>query len=146
MKIVLDINKKVHCRISEKFLKRIISETIKLSDRDFLRPKIINVSIAIVSENESRKINKRYRQMNKSTDVLSVSNYWDMKTMEKDNNKSIFLGELIICCEYIKKSVKINENSFREEITYVVSHGTLHLLGLCHGKRMFDIQDKILIH
>ncbi|GBE16881.1 endoribonuclease YbeY [bacterium BMS3Abin15] len=143
MNIVLDINKKSYCRVSKEFLKRIISKTIKLSSCDFQGLKTANVSIALVSENESRKINKKCRQISKSTDILSFSNYKNTKTIKGDSNKNIFLGELIICCEYIKKSVKINRNSFKKEMTYAVSHGTLHLLGFHHGEGMFNIQDKV---
>jgi len=146
VKIFLEINRKSPGLPSEIFLEKIIFSTIKYSSYSFLESKKIIISLASVPEEEIKKINKKYRGQNEITDILSVSNYEKKKDLLKENKAEIFLGELIICCDYIKKSAKINSvvsASFKSELAKIVSHGVLHLLGFHHGKKMFSIQDKV---
>jgi probable rRNA maturation factor len=108
-------------------------ETIELSKVGFLGK--LDLSLAIVSEAEIKKINRIYRKKNKVTDVLSFSDY-------KKGKKDIF-SELIVCYDYVKKSSKISGVSVRKEMAYVVSHGTLHCLGFKHGRVMYKLQDVV---
>lgn len=144
MKLSLEINKKIPCPISKSFIEKVIIETIKLSDLSFLNKKNILISIAVISEREIKAINKKYRKNNSSTDILSFSEYKSIGVVRKNKDNHVFLGELMICCEYIRKSAKINKNTLNTEMAYILSHGVLHLLGFGHSRRMFFIQDKVV--
>jgi probable rRNA maturation factor len=145
MKIILDINNKSAFPISGKLLKKIVSKTIEKSGSHFLGKKNINLSLAFLTAGEIKKINKCYRKKNSSTDVLSFANYRSKKALIKEKSKSIYLGELLFDYEYIKKSAKVNRVSTNIELTYVISHGILHLLGMKHSQKMFTLQDRIVI-
>lgn len=145
MKLVLEVNRQVPCFFSNKFLEKIIRETILSCDCRFPDSKNLNISLAIVPAGEIKKINKKFRGKNAVTDVLSFADYTDKEKLlaEKDNN--IFLGEIIICPEFIRKSAKTDKIPFEKELACVLAHGTLHLLGFKHGEEMFSIQNRIKI-
>ncbi len=91
------------------------------------------VSISFVSRSEMKKLNKKYRKKNKPTDVLSFS-----------MNEGKLLGDVVICPSIAKVNAVKYGSTFRLEIARLVVHGLLHLLGHDHGKKMFDVQEKIL--
>ena len=83
-------------------------------------------------------LNKKYRKVDKVTDILSFESY------EKN-----VLGELVFCPEFIEQQAKKHGLSFYEEFSYLILHGILHLLGYDHetdekeAERMFSLQDKL---
>jgi len=143
MKITLEINKKYPCLVPRKLLRKAVQETLTASKYGFLNSKEAVVSIAIVSKREITSLNKQYRGKKEETDILSFANYKNKKLLERVKEKNLFLGELIICCEYVKKSAKIDAVPMKQEMVHVVSHGVLHLLGFKHSKKMFGIQNKV---
>lgn len=80
------------------------------------------LSLAFVSKEEIKKLNKKYRKKNKATDVLS----FDLTTNYKLPTKNSYLGEIVICPEVVKEK--------KEDILRVFVHGILHLLGYDHKK------------
>lgn len=143
MKIALEINKKVVCPISEKFFSKIARKTVELSGYRFLCDKKLNFSLAVIGDAEMRKLNMAYRKKDCTTDVLSFPNY-KLKELEKQKEKNLFLGEIIISFPYLKKSAKIRSMKIEDEVGYIFSHGVLHCLGFEHGKKMFGIQDEFV--
>jgi len=144
--VFLEINRKKPGLPSKDFLEEVVFDIIKYSGYFFLESKKITISLASVSEEEIKKINKKYRGQDAVTDILSVSNYENKKDLLKETKTTVFLGELIICCDYIKKSASINNTVsalFKSELAEIISHGVLHLLAFHHGKKMFSIQDRV---
>jgi len=92
-----------------------------------------SLSIAYVSENKSKEINKKYRGKNKPTNVLSFA-------LHKNE------GELVLCKTVIKNEIKNqskNSNrTYKEWLGFLVIHGMLHLKGLEHGKKMEKLEKK----
>ncbi len=133
MKLNLEINNQSKTPLSRKYFEKVIFETIKSSGVKIFGK--LDLSLAIVSEREIKKINRIYRKKNKSTDVLSFSDY-------KKGKKDVF-SEIVICHDYVKKSSKISGISLKKELAYVFSHGVLHCLGWKHSKAMYKLQDKV---
>ncbi len=79
------------------------------------------LSLAFISKEEIKKLNKKFRGKNKPTDVLSF------ELSEKD-----YLGEIIICPEIVKEK--------KEDMRQVFIHGILHLLGYDHEKSEKEAQ------
>lgn len=79
------------------------------------------ISIALLSALEIKKLNKIYRHKDKVTDVLSFG--LDDKHL---------LGEIVICVEQAKKQAQEKKQSLQSELKLLVVHGTLHLLGYDH--------------
>jgi rRNA maturation RNase YbeY len=117
------INNSSGMRIERAFIKNLMKR--------FHKKKWI-VSISFVRKAEMRKLNRTYRKKDKPTDVLSFS----MK-------EGRLLGDVIICPEVAKLSAKKYGSSFRAELARLTVHGILHLLGYDHGKKMFDLQEKL---
>ena len=84
----------------------------------------------LLSDNKNIKIlNKKFRNKNKPTDVLSFP------SEKKTNIKKIFyLGDIIISYEFINKPKTINNLEFKKRVIRTFIHGFLHLLGYDHIK------------
>ena len=89
------------------------------------------LSLAFVSKEEIKKLNKKFRGTNKPTDVLSFSAQggpaWGGEAEKK------FLGEIIICPEVVKEK--------KEDILKVFVHGIFHLLGYDHEKSKREAEE-----
>lgn len=68
-----------------------------------------------------KKINSKYRGKNKPTDVLSFT-----------SEDKATLGELLFCNSVLRKQAKEQKHSLELELTYMMIHGILHLLGYDH--------------
>ena len=94
-----------------------------------------NLSIAFIAPREMRRLNRTYHGEDRVTDVLAFG--------EGDP------WELIVCPAYVKAQAKRAGEPFRRELTRVLVHGTLHLLGHDHAtpqeaERMFAKQEAII--
>lgn len=143
MKLDVEINNLAGARIRKDFLRNAIRETLNASGYDFLRKKSVSVSVAIVPPAEIKKLNKAYRKKNAVTDVLSFAEHKNRAALEKIRDKDIFLGELILCYNDIAEYARKNNLKVTQELSKVVSHGLLHLLGFSHGRKMFALQDAV---
>jgi probable rRNA maturation factor len=84
----------------------------------------------LLSNNKSIKIlNKRFRNKNKPTDILSFpfNNKWK-------NNKELYLGDIVISYDFMDKPKNQNLSLFKEKVIKTFIHGFLHLLGFDHIK------------
>ena len=104
-----------------------------------------NISLTILLSNNKnvKKLNKKFRNKDKTTDVLSFSS-------EKKINikKSPYIGDIIINYEFMDKLKILNNFEFKSKVTKVFIHGFLHLLGYDHIKlkdfnKMFLEEEKI---
>ena len=136
MKLEIEVNYQEKCFLSKDYFKKVAIKTIELGNFKFSGK--INLSLAIVSEKEIKRINRIYRKKDKVTDILSFSDYSSGKKKKED----VFC-ELIVCLPYIKKSAKEDKITLEKEMAYVISHGVLHCIGFVHSKKMYEIQDKV---
>lgn len=88
-----------------------------------------SLSVAFVQEKESQAINKKYRQKNKPTNILSF-------------NLSKTEGEIILCPTVIKKEAKNFSKTFPQFLGFLVIHGMLHLKGMEHSSTMEQVEEK----
>ena len=109
------------------------------------------VSVSIVDNRYIHKINKKYRHIDRPTDVISFA------FLDSENNydKVLFspgpvvLGDIYISLEKAKEQAEEYGHSLHRELSFLFVHGLLHLLGYDHMKKedeeiMFALQDKIL--
>ena len=80
-----------------------------------------SATIAFVSDRNIRKLNQRFRGVDKATDVLSFP------ADEPDN-----LGDVAVSVETATRQAKENGLSFEDEIAQLILHGLLHLSGYDH--------------
>lgn len=143
MRLIVEFNNETTCRFTAKKLERIFEKTITASSLAQLAGKDVEISVAFVSGEEIQKLNKQYRGKNQPTDVLSFAEY-EHADMLMESQENVFLGELIVCPEFVQQSAKERSIAFQDEIVYVLSHGLLHLLGFSHGKKMYAIQQSVV--
>ncbi|MDD5397070.1 MAG: rRNA maturation RNase YbeY [Candidatus Moranbacteria bacterium] len=143
MKFILEINNKTAQKFSKKKFLGVFARTLELAKLQCLENKTLELSVALVAEDEIQTLNTQYRQKKKPTDVLSFCEYESVKDLCNEKQEHVFLGELIVCPEYIRKNAQEDGESLEYALTYIVSHGILHLLGFDHGKKMFDLQRKV---
>lgn len=95
----------------------------------------IEVSVAFVTPQKIRALNKKWRKTNHVTDVLSFS---ETDFLKRGSAKKLpareFLGEIIICLEQVAKDAKERGVVLKQELAWVVAHGMLHLFGYDHKK------------
>ena len=115
----------------------------------FLKKKRLNFSILLTNDAEIKKINLKYRNLNKPTNVLSFKTMIDNKNYFKNTEQEIHLGEIIISMERIFSESKINNVSFKDHFIHIFLHAILHILGYDHEidserKKMEKIEILIL--
>ena len=102
----------------------------------------ISISFLLTSNSEIKFLNKKYRNKNKPTNVLSFP------MNEKIENKN-YLGDVVIACEkIIDESYEQNIKKYKY-LSKMTIHGVLHLLGYKHDtdsqfRKMNSIEKNIL--
>lgn len=86
----------------------------------------VEVSVAIVGDRKMRDLNKKYRQKDESTNVLSFSLNDDHET------EVLRLGEIVISYPQVIKEAAQEEVLVDDKIDELVKHGMSHLLGTHH--------------
>ncbi len=110
------------------------------------------VELRITNNRKIRYINKKYRNIDKSTDVISFPNFEFYKPLYfKDLiiGDTIFLGDIVISIDKVLYQSRLYGHSIKREYSFLLIHSLLHLLGFDHNnnseeKKMFDIQKDIL--
>jgi len=90
------------------------------------------VNITFVSDEGIKNINRDFRNINKSTDVLSFplgeNGVYDVNP----ENGRILLGDVIISVEHALMQAETFGHSFEREMAYLTVHSIFHLLGYDH--------------
>jgi len=90
------------------------------------------LSILLVDDKEMRNINREYRNVDRPTDVIAFA----MREGEfSDVNREI-LGDVIISVDTAVRQALERGVTVMEEVTFLLVHGTLHLLGYDHEVNM----------
>jgi len=143
MRIEIEVNnlsgRRIHKPLFEKVLRRL---DILIKDQYPFPADVYEISLAVVTEPEIRRLSRSFRRIDKSTDVLSFSEYPSRNRIFKEKVKKAFLGEVILCYDNIKRYSKSKGGDFESEVAKVFAHGTLHLFGFRHGKTMFSLQEE----
>ncbi len=106
MSITVELNAGRCKKYDRATLARIAREVVLMSHIiEDIKNKKITVSIAIVSEEEIQRINREFRGKNKPTDVISIGDYSDDRDISSEENREIFLGEIILCYNYINQNI-----------------------------------------
>lgn len=116
-------------------------------ERTLQKEKVENslCSIIFVDEKEIQKLNKEYRGIDAVTDVISFA----LEDNEEVHDSVRMLGDIYICIPRMKEQAKAFLHSEKRELSFLVVHGLLHLLGYDHRndkeeKEMFGRQEEIL--
>ncbi len=103
-------------------------------------------NIIITNNEEIRKINREYRNIDKYTDVISFA-LEDEMDIKYDNFR--LLGDIYISIDRAYQQAMEYGHSRERELCFLITHGILHLLGYDHmepeqEKEMFALQEELL--
>tara|TARA_B100000963_G_scaffold199442_1_gene173604 strand:- start:36 stop:497 length:462 start_codon:yes stop_codon:yes gene_type:complete len=91
--------------------------------------KKVSLSLLLSNNKNIKKLNKHYRNKNKSTDILSFPINKKIKI-----SKNTYLGDIIISYNYLDKPKSQDLALFKQKTIKIFIHGFLHLLGFNHLK------------
>lgn len=91
----------------------------------------VEVSVLFTEDKFIRKLNKEYRGIDDPTDVLSFS-FQEEGVDHSIIEENIMLGDIIISVETAQRQAYFLNHSVEKEITFLLIHGLLHLLGYDH--------------
>ena len=119
-------------KIVENFVK-FLMEKFKIGDNK-------EINVVLTNDNEILDLNKRFKQKNTPTNVLSFYGYDDDK----------ILGDIVISIDTIQREAKEENKDPLEYLLFIVAHGVLHLLGYTHETtekfdKMIKIQDDLVL-
>ena len=133
-------------KLDQKYLNKIADETLRVVE--FKKP--VEISLVITGEKRIRSLNKKYRKINKITDVLSfgfadgLHNSAEIMEPTIVPNEIIYLGEIFICYPQAVRQARQKNNTTKKESAILLIHGILHLLGYNHEGDYEDSEMKIL--
>jgi len=115
---------------------------------NLLKKNKVNFTLLLSGEQEIKKLNKKFRKKNKSTDVLSFPSH-EKKVLQKLLKKKdqLYLGDIIINLTKIVKQSRNQDFAFTFDKIWI--HGLVHLLGYRHHlnkdfSTMQKIENKII--
>lgn len=114
-------------KVNRKRIKAAIERT--LSEQKVVSP--VEVSLAIVGDRKMKGLNKKYRNLDKTTNVLS----FPISEGEKaplPPSTVIRLGDIVLSFPQVIRDAARDEVLVDDKVDELISHGLLHLLGLHH--------------
>ena len=147
IKVNVEVNSKSwHKKIKNP--KKYFSKKLKKISKivKFFKGKNITFTILLTSSLNMKRLNKKFRNQNKSTDVLSFP-FLSSNNLKFVKQKKFYIGDIAISYEIINSRSK--KNNFLLAFDKVWVHGFLHLAGYNHVKNkdyftMNEIEKKIL--
>ena len=147
IKINVEINSKSwkkKIKNPQQYLKKKLTKITK-NFKSFKR-KELTFTILLTNSVNMKKLNKKFRNINKPTDVLSFP-FFKYKNLKLLKQKKIYIGDVAISYEII--NLRAKKNNFFIEFDKVWVHGFLHLIGYDHIKnkdyfKMNKIEKRIL--
>ena len=126
----------------ESTIKKVLKECYEVEN--LVNSKLI-ITVTFTTPENIRKINNKYRNIDRATYVLSFPMFekdeLDKKIKEQDFICEDVLGDIIISVEKVEEQAKEYGHSFERELSYMVVHGFYHLMGYDH----IEEKDKVIM-
>ena len=138
----------------EDLIDKVVNKCFEIENLDENK---VYVSITLTTPEEIIQINKKFRKIDKETDVLSFPIFekkdLDMlrkngEIVDKDMPQDV-LGDIIISMKKVEEQAKEYGHSIERELAYMIVHGFYHLMGYDHiveedKKVMREKEEKVL--
>ncbi len=109
------------------------------------------INVTLVNDAEIKDLNREFRDIDNSTDVLSFPLGEDGVYDINPETDALMLGDIVISLEHAVSQAELYGHSIDRELAFLTVHSMLHLLGYDHvnneneEKEMFARQEEILI-
>ena len=129
-----------------------IKKVYNVAEKQLQLPENLCVNIVMLKPTEIQNMNKKFRGVDRVTDVLSFPMLNNLTDLEAESDAvfgQIDIGDIYICKDRATEQAQEYNHSIKRELCFLALHGLLHLLGYDHIKEedekiMFALQDKIL--
>ena len=118
-----------------KEFEKLIKEVLKVCfETEKIKNENLYISVTLTNPQNIKKINSKYRNIDKETDVLSFPMFEkdELKDIINKTNQEEVLGDIVISIERVKKQAEEYGHSSERELAYMVVHGFYHLMGEDH--------------
>ena len=113
---------------------------IRRAVRPYRLPRDAEVQVAFVSDEDMRALNKRFRRIDRTTDVLSFGEAIPprdrgapavafIEARRPENGGRFDLGEILISPKQAERQARRRKRPVEDEVAFLAAHGVLHLLG-----------------
>ena len=145
MKLGIQIERQFQEFLREEFLRQVVECSLSTQS---VGPEV-ELGLLITDDETVRKLNKEYRGIDETTDVLSFA----LMEGRADTDSPVFvtppdgllhLGEVIVSYPRAVKQARENHHAIEKEVALLVIHGTLHLLGHEHDEPTREQQIRAL--
>ncbi|MFW2388877.1 MAG: rRNA maturation RNase YbeY [Polyangiales bacterium] len=96
---------------------------------EFLGRSEAELSILLCDDDTIQDLNREYRHKDKATDVLA----FPMQEGPGPRSRQEILGDVVISLPTAARQAKEHDRPIIEEVTFLLAHGLLHLLGYDHA-------------
>lgn len=120
---------------NEEFIKlteKVLSKAFEVEKIDKLN---LYINVILTNPENIRKTNKKYRNIDKETDVLSFPMFEkdEIENLKVNGNEiEDALGDIMISVQRVEEQAKEYGHSFEREFSYMLVHGFYHLMGYDH--------------
>lgn len=121
-------------------IEKIVEKSIEAALREIEFTDDYEVSVSFVGDEEIHELNRDYRGVDRTTDVLSFP---------MDDEFTNMLGDIVININKVIEQAKEYGHSEKREISYLTVHSSLHLMGFDHEeeedkKEMRAVEDRVM--
>ncbi|WP_311564638.1 rRNA maturation RNase YbeY [Peptoniphilus duerdenii] len=121
-------------------IEKIVEKSIEAALKEIDFTEDYEVSVSFVGDEEIHELNRDYRGVDRTTDVLSFP---------MDDEFTNMLGDIVININKVIEQAKEYGHSEKREISYLTVHSTLHLMGFDHEeeedkKEMRAVEDRVM--
>jgi probable rRNA maturation factor len=144
------ISYSVEAKLKAKNYQKLMLEIASATLKELKIKQSFDISVVMTNNLKIKALNKKYRNINKATDVLSFPIYSKVELKKLKASKDLLnLGDIVISYDKAIAQAKEYGHSLKREISFLFIHGLLHLLSYDHmnkkeEKIMFELQEKVL--
>ncbi|MHB1335850.1 MAG: rRNA maturation RNase YbeY [Candidatus Humimicrobiaceae bacterium] len=135
---VIIVNNQSEFELNENEIKKISDFLFKKLEKE----ESSELNVVFIGSEEIKEVNKKYRNIDKETDVLSFSYMEDKKIFGFIDDAESFrdefgfftVGEILICPSAAQENIKIYNKGWtlKKELIFLIIHGLLHIYGYDH--------------
>ena len=95
-------------------------------------PYEVEVSLVLTDDAAIHELNQQFREMDRSTDVLSFPMMDYPAPGDFSENDELILGDIVISVDHVLAQAKEYGHSRKREYAFLIAHSMLHLMGYDH--------------
>lgn len=150
----LEIYDKTKDGVDQKHIE-LVEDVLQFSSKALELKDNTEMSVTFVNNDEIKKINSKYRGVDRATDVISfaIEDGDDDFPLIMDDEMAAEIpeniGDIFVSIDKVAEQAEFLDHSYERELGFLVVHGFLHLNGYDHMKQededvMFPLQRKIM--